>query len=120
MSLVGYRTHSITLRAANMRRGVLVNSAAARRFVFFTESAKYLLQKSGRWIKINPELKCRERCAGDGPRAPAIDEGNSQNRERNEKHQSNANTISAEESAVADSGGGHGSEPAADLGLRVG
>ena len=43
MSLVGYRTHSITLRAANMRRGVLVNSAAARRFVFFTESAKYLL-----------------------------------------------------------------------------
>lgn len=35
MSLVGYRTHSITLRAANMRRGVLVNSAAARRFAFF-------------------------------------------------------------------------------------
>lgn len=69
---------------------------------------------------LNPELKCRERCAGDGPRAPAIDEGNSQNRERNEKHESNANTISAEESAVADSGGGHGSEPAADLGLRVG
>ena len=50
MSLVGYRTHSITLRAANMRRGVLVNSAAARRFAFFTESAKYLLQKSGSWI----------------------------------------------------------------------
>ena len=84
MSLVGYRTHSITLRAANMRRGVLVNSAAARRFAFFTKSAKYLLQKSGSWIKTNPELKCRERRAGDGPRAPAIDEGNSQNRERNE------------------------------------
>ena len=71
-------------------------------------------------FNINPELKCRERRAGDGPRAPAIDEENSQNRERNEKHESNANTISAEESAVADSGGGHGSEPAADLGLRVG
>lgn len=50
MSLVGYRTHSITLRAANMRRGALVNSAAARRLAFFTESAKYLLQKSGSWI----------------------------------------------------------------------
>ena len=53
MSLVGYRTHSITLRAANMRRGALVNSAAARRLAFFTESAKYLLQKSGSWININ-------------------------------------------------------------------
>lgn len=39
---------------------------------------------------------------------------------KNEKHESNANTISAQESAVADSGGGHGSEPVADLGLRVG
>lgn len=119
MSLVGYRTHSITLRAANMRRGVLVNSAAARRFAFFTESAKYLLQKRGEWIKINSELKCWKECAGADSAAPA------RRREihklgKDEKHESNANTISAQESAVADSHGGHGGELAAHLGLRVG
>lgn len=78
MSLVGYRTHSITLRAANMRRGVLVNSAVCRRFVFFAESAKYLLQKRGEWIKIDSELKCRKEYAGGGLRGPCKAKGNSQ------------------------------------------
>ena len=47
MSLVGYRTHSITLRAANMRRGVLVNSAVCRRFVFFRGIREISIAKAG-------------------------------------------------------------------------
>lgn len=119
MSLVGYRTHSITLRAANMRRGVLVNSAVCRRFVFFRGIREISIAKAREWIKIDSELKCRKEYAGADSAAPA------RRREihklgKDEKHESNANTISAQESAVADSRGGHGGELAAHLGLRVG